>query len=112
MTDSAKSEVSANFKAYGWQKFKWFWKPGHDWTPDMDNGGAGMSILQLMLLQCQPGTKHILLLPAWPAVWNADFKLDAPYNTTIMGTVKAGKLTSLTVTPPSRRKDIVIGVPQ
>jgi hypothetical protein len=112
MTDSAKSEVSANFKAYGWQKFKWFWKPGHDWTPDMDNGGAGMSILQLMLLQCQPGTKHILLLRAWPAVWNADFKLDAPYNTTIMGTVKAGKLTSLTVTPPSRRKDIVIGVPE
>jgi hypothetical protein len=35
---------------------------GHDGEPDLDNGGAGMSILQLMLMQTRGNT--ILLFPA------------------------------------------------
>jgi len=49
--------------------------------PDMDNGGAGMMTLQLMLMQCDD--KRIQLLPAWPDDWTADFKLHAPYQTTV-----------------------------
>src|SRR5258707_7493401 len=31
------------------------------------------------------------LLPAWPDNWDADFKLHAPFNTTIQGRVVKGK---------------------
>ena len=106
MAGDAQSEVVANFTAYGGERFKWFWKQGHDWEPDMDNGGAGQSILQLMLMQCDG--RRIQLLPAWPADWDADFELHAPYQTTVQGTIHGGKIIALTVTPSSRRKDVVL----
>jgi len=56
----------------------------------MDNGGAGMSTLRLMLMECDG--KRIQLLPAWPADWTADFKLYAPYQTTVEGHVEHGPL--------------------
>src|SRR5260370_42441249 len=52
-----------------------------------------MITLQLMLMQCDG--KRILLLPAWPAEWTADFKLHAPYQTTVEGHVENGKITNL-----------------
>jgi alpha-L-fucosidase 2 len=106
MADDAKHEATVNFTDYGDQRFQWFWKPGHDWIPDYDNGGAGMEMLQLMLMQCDG--KRITLLPAWPAGWDADFKLHAPYRTTIEATVKGGKIVNLKVTPPERKADIVV----
>ncbi len=71
----------------------------------MDNGGSGMITLQLMLMQCDG--KRIQLLPAWPADWVADFKLHAPYQTTVEGHVQNGKVTHLKVTPAERTKDVV-----
>ena len=68
---SASSPISVT------ERFPWFWKPAHDWIPDLDNGGSGMITLQLMLMQCDG--KRILLLPAWPTNWIADFKLHAPF---------------------------------
>ena len=106
MTEEAKAEAVANFTAYGGERFHWFWKQGHDWEPDMDNGGAGQSILQLMLMQCDG--RRIQLLPAWPADWDGAFKLHAPYQTTVEGVVHGGKLTALTVTPATRRKAIIL----
>lgn len=106
LTEDAQREAVANFTDYGNQRFPWFWKPGHDWTPDMDNGGAGMSILQLMLMQTIG--RKILLLPAWPANWNVQFKLHAPDHTTVQGTVENGRVVALTVTPASRRRDVMI----
>jgi hypothetical protein len=58
-----------------------------------------------MLLQCED--KAVRLLPAWPAGWDADFKLRAPYNTVIEGRVRGGKLVSIEVSPKSRKADIV-----
>ena len=110
LADDARAEVVANFTAYGGERFPWFWKRGHDWEPDMDNGGAGQSILQFMLMQCDG--RRIQLLPAWPAGWNADFKLHAPGRTTVQGTVQNGRLAALTVTPASRRRDVAIVGPQ
>ena len=51
--------------------------------------------------------KKIRLLPAWPKGWDADFKLNAPYNTTVEGTVENGKLINLKVIPQSRMADVV-----
>lgn len=101
----AKAEVIANFTAYGTERFKWFWKAGHDYEPDFDNGGAGQMILQSMLLQ-QRGEK-ILLFPAWPKEWNVDFRLMAANQTVITGSYQNGKLEKLSVTPPERAADVV-----
>ena len=64
-------------------------------------------ILQSMLLQVR-GDK-LLLFPAWPKDWDADFKLHAPVNTVVEGVYRNGKLEKLTVTPTARAKDIVRG---
>jgi hypothetical protein len=106
LTAEAKRAVTSEFTAYGDQRFVWFWRPGHDWIPDLDNGGAGMITLQQMLMQCDG--RRIQLLPAWPKEWAVDFKLHAPYQTTVQGHVDDGKLTSLQVTPKSRLKDVVL----
>jgi alpha-L-fucosidase 2 len=110
LTADAQHEAVANFTAYGAERFQWFWKRGHDWEPDMDNGGAGMTILQRMLLQTRGN--RLLLFPAWPKEWNVDFKLHAPGNTTVEGTFRDGKVQSLSVTPKARTKDLVILQPQ
>ena len=106
LTDVAKKAAIAEFTDYGNQRFQWFWKAGHDWIPDLDNGGSGMITLQLMLMQTDG--KRIQLLPAWPKDWTADFKLHAPYNTIVEGHVSGGKVTQLKVTPETRAKDVVI----
>jgi hypothetical protein len=106
LTSVAKRAAIAEFTDYGDELFPWFWKAGHDWIPDLDNGGSGMITLQLMLMQCDG--KRIQLLPAWPDDWTADFKLHAPYQTTIEGHVEHGKVTQLKVTPKSRTKDVVV----
>lgn len=88
------------------RRFTAFWGPGFDWVPDHNWGGSGMIGLQEMLMQTD-GTK-ILLFPAWPASWNTHFKLHAPYQTIVEGVLKDGKVTSLKVSPESRRKDVVV----
>ncbi len=60
--------------------------------------------VQAMLMQTEG--KRILLLPAWPSDWDVDFKLHAPYHTTVEGTFRNGKLERLAVTPGSREKDV------
>jgi hypothetical protein len=59
-----------------------------------------------MLVQ-EAGSK-ILLLPAWPANWDADFKLHVARQTVISGKVAGGKLVDWTIQPASRRKDVVV----
>jgi hypothetical protein len=106
LTNEAKSVVMNEFTSYGEQRFKWFWTKNNDWIPDMDNGGAGMMTLQLMLLQCD-GPK-IRLIPSWPDDWTADFKLHAPGKTTVEAHIEHGKVTRLEVTPNRRAKDVVV----
>jgi len=84
----------------------WFWKPSHDWIPDLDNGGSGMITLQEMLLQVDGHC--IMLLPAWPKNWSADFSLHAPEQTIVQGHVEHGTLTQVTASPKSREKDLVL----
>ena len=106
LTSVAKKAAIDEFTDYGDQRFSWFWKAGGDWIPDLDDGGTGMITLESMLMQYDG--KRIQLLPAWPSDWTADFKLHAPYRTTVEGHVENGKITNLKVTPQSRAKDVVL----
>jgi len=106
LPDTARKQVVEELTYYGNKQFPWFWSKNSDWIPDMDNGGAGMAALQLMLMQCDG--RRILLLPAWPRDWTADFKLHAPYQTIVEGHVENGKISNLKVTPRSRARDVVV----
>ncbi|WP_316739521.1 DUF5703 domain-containing protein [Pedobacter aquatilis] len=87
------------------RRFPAFWGPGFDWTPDHNWGGSGMIGLQEMLMQVDG--KKIYLFPAWPKDWDVHFKLHAPYQTTVEGKLKDGKLVDLKVFPESRKADII-----
>jgi alpha-L-fucosidase 2 len=106
LTAVAQKAVIDEFSEYGDQRFRWFWKGSHDWIPDLDNGGTGMMTLELMLMQSDG--RRIQLLPAWPKDWTADFKLHAPYQTTVEGHIEKGKITKMKVTPKYRAQDVVI----
>ncbi|MFI5379093.1 MAG: DUF5703 domain-containing protein [Tepidisphaerales bacterium] len=88
-------------------RFPAFWGPNFDWVPDQDHGSNILTTVQCMLLQTDG--RKILLLPAWPKQWDVDFRLHAPYQTTVEGQVRGGKLIELKVTPEARRADVVIG---
>jgi alpha-L-fucosidase 2 len=107
LTDIAQTYVSFNFQRKDPQlKFPAFWAGANDYAPDEDNGGCGEHGLQEMLMQTDG--KKIMLLPAWPKEWgDVNFKLHAPYNTTVSGKVKNCKLTELVVIPASRKQDVI-----
>lgn len=88
--------------AYRWPAT---WGPNFDWLPDQNHGGNLLNTAQLMLLQADG--RRILLFPAWPKDWDVDFKLHAPYQTTVEATLRSGKLVRLKVSPASRAKDVV-----
>jgi len=106
LADVARDYVSFNLTRKDPSlKFPAFWASANDYKPDEDNGGNGENGLQQMLMQTEG--KKIRLLPAWPSDWDAEFKLHAPYNTTVEGRVVKGKLTGLVVTPGSRKADVI-----
>jgi hypothetical protein len=109
-TDEAVRRVVAKLGNFNPQcRFPAFFGPGHDWVPDHNWGGSGMVGLQEMLMAANPyGDGKIYLLPAWPTKWNVNFKLHAPQNTVVEGSVKNGRVVILNVTPASRKKDIVL----
>jgi len=91
-------------------RFPLYGSAGPDSCPDFDHFGAGATALQRMLVQ-EAGGK-ILLLPAWPADWDADFKLHVAGRTDISGKVTDGELTEWSIEPAHRRKDVVVCPPQ
>lgn len=107
LADEAGQAVFSNFTTkHAGSRFPAFWGPNADWIPDQDHGSVAMIALQTMLIQVD-GNK-ILLLPAWPEGWDVDFKLHAPYNTTVEGIYRNGKLEKLEVSPESRSQDVII----
>ncbi|HUH47390.1 MAG TPA: hypothetical protein VLZ54_09570, partial [Arenibacter sp.] len=109
LTEQARENLVERSKNYDKNsRFPAFWGPNYDWTPDQTHGGVLMKAFQSMLMQVDPYSKKIYLHPAWPKEWNAEFKLHAPYNTLIEGSIINGKVTDLKVTPSSRKEDIII----
>ena len=105
LTEEAAKLTTLKLKDSG-RRFPAFWGPGFDWTPDHNWGGSGMIGLQEMLMQVDG--KKIYLFPAWPKDWNVHFKLFAPYQTTVEGTLKNGKLIDLKVLPEARKTDVKV----
>ncbi len=105
LTSEAAELTTSKLKDSG-RRFPAFWGPGFDWTPDHNWGGSGMIGLQEMLMQVD--SKKIYLFPAWPKDWDVHFKLHAPYQTTLEGTLKNGKVIDLKVFPEKRKVDIKI----
>ena len=68
-----------------------------DATPSSRGEGSGAGT----------ATGAILLLPAWPEDWHADFRMHVPGKTVVEGSVRDGHLTELRVRPASRRLDVV-----
>ena len=107
MADSAKQyTIGRASKSHAESRFPAFWGPNYDWVPDQDHGSVLLKTLQAMLLQSDGQTCY--LLPAWPEGWNVDFKLHAPFNTTIAGEVHNGKIVHLTTVPETRSADVII----
>lgn len=104
LTDQAKAiaivklaDSGLRFPAFG---------DGDDWSPDHNSFGVGMIGLQEMLMQTTGEKIH--LLPAWPKDWDVDFKLHAPYQTIIEGSVRGGEMWKLQATPQRRLDDVKI----
>jgi hypothetical protein len=87
-------------------RFPAFWGPNYDWVPDQDHGANILTTVQSMLIQCDG--RRITLLPAWPRGWDCDFRVHAPDNTVLTGTVEDGHIASLIVSPPERLADVTI----
>lgn len=84
-------------------RFPVMWGPNYDWLPDQCHGGNILNTLQHMLLQTDG--RKILVLPAWPKEWEVEFKLQAPFNTQVIGKVQNGEVHLLDVTPMTRKSD-------
>ncbi len=91
-------------------RFPMYGREGPDSCPDFDHFGAGSTALQRMLVQ-EAGSK-VLLLPAWPADWDVDFRLHLAGPAVISATVKDGRLVAWDIQPPERKKDVIVHQPQ
>ncbi len=87
------------------RRFPAFWGPGHDWTPDLNWGGSGSIQLQEMLLQTEG--RSIYILPCWDKNIDVDFKLHAPFDTTVEVSLKGGQIEKYRITPPERMADVI-----
>jgi hypothetical protein len=106
LTSAAQADVIYNFNDTDpAARFRAFWTSRNDYLPTEDTGGAAMCGLQFMLLQCV--TNQIRLLPAWPAGWNVDFKLNASGNTAVRLIYTNRMVTTLTASPASRTNDFI-----
>lgn len=110
LANVARQYVIENYTAKSEQRFPGFWGPNFDWLPDQTHGNVAGMALQAMLLQADGN--RILVGPAWPKDWDAEFKLNAPNNTVVEGAFKGGKLERLKVTPEKRNSDITRIDPQ
>jgi hypothetical protein len=91
-------------------RFPMFGREGPDSCPDFDHFGSGSIALERMLVQ--EAGDQVMLLPAWPADWDVDFKLHLARQTVVSGTVKDGKLVRWDIQPPTRKRDVTVCVPQ
>ena len=87
-------------------RFPAFWGPNYDWVPDQAHGVNILTTLQSMLVQCDGD--RIVMMPAWPRGWDCEFRMHAPKNTVLEGSIRDGRLASLRVTPPERVYDVEI----
>lgn len=96
LTDDAYALTMAKL-ADGPYRFPAFWGPGYDWSPDHNWGGSALIGLEEMLLQEDPVTGELMILPAWPRDKDIHFKLHASGGRIVEVTQKDGKITQKSV---------------
>ncbi|MSR55795.1 MAG: PKD domain-containing protein [Gemmataceae bacterium] len=64
---------------------------------------------ELTLLR--PKGRKLILCEGWTPGWDTDFRLRAPFDTTVEGSIRDNRIERLVVTPPGRRLDVVIAPP-
>ena len=62
--------------------------------------------LQEMLMQTVDN--KIYVFPGWPRNWDVEFRLHAPYNTVVEGSLQGGRIRRLATSPPSRASAVVM----
>jgi alpha-L-fucosidase 2 len=94
----AKAYVVQNYSTKdATMRFPAFWGPNFDWTPDQDHGSVANIALQRMVAQWDAG--QVRLLPAWPRIWDVDFKSHGPGGATVHCVYRDGAIQTLEVTP-------------
>lgn len=108
LTDLVTTNSIYRFADSTTYRFSAFKGPNYDWSPDINHYGSGAIGLQEQLLQTfAHNNTQIRLLPAWPANWTGSFKLLAPQQTVVQGTIEGLRIPDLSVTPASRMSDVV-----
>jgi hypothetical protein len=109
LVDEARRDLCARAELFiPGNRFPGFFNSPFDSPPDLDGAGNLQTLLQEMLLQADPYSGKLHLLPAWPRKWDVDFKLHAPHQTVVEARFRDGRLDHLVVTPESRRRDLVL----
>jgi len=108
LTNEAMNQVVARARTgpSDGYRFPGFMPRFQDYQPSSDHLSNMNSALQWMLLQGDDSNNDVILFPAWPCQWNVDFKLRGPLNTIVEGRYANGKMSSFTVTPSSRTKNV------
>lgn len=110
LADDAKKHLMKKVNATEPEiRFPAFWKPGSDYTPDLDNGGVIATALQYMLVNNVD--QDIYILPALPETWKVDCKLNVYGNSTVRIKGQGRKVNECLVQPESVQKKIVFPNP-
>ena len=100
----------ANTKPAAGYRFPVFAPHEQDYEPSSDHFSVFSNALQYMLIQRVDGVggddgDDVLLLPAWPCEWDVEFKVHAPHNAVVTGSLENGTLT-YSVEPSERKAHV------
>jgi len=81
----------------------------YDYPPSADHYAVMTNAVTYMLMQTIDDVNQgVVLFPGWPCSWDVTFKIHAPMNTIIEGSLLDGKLLYLDVVPENRKKFVKI----
>lgn len=99
----ARKNLAKRYCLHDGYRFPTFYVDG-DWVPDHDNGSVAQQTIQAMLLQSEGDT--LLLFPAFPKEWDAEFKLCAADGTSVEVIRQDGEMQTLHVNSAGKEKMI------
>jgi hypothetical protein len=94
----------------GLSRFGGYSQHYEDYSPAVDHlSGMRIALHEMLMGRLDDVQQTITVFPGWPAdVWDVDFKLKGPLNTTVEAACVRGVVTKLIVIPASRRRDVVV----
>eukprot|EP01065_Artemidia_motanka_P037917 TRINITY_DN46809_c0_g1_i1.p1 TRINITY_DN46809_c0_g1~~TRINITY_DN46809_c0_g1_i1.p1 ORF type:complete len:868 (+),score=251.77 TRINITY_DN46809_c0_g1_i1:55-2658(+) len=112
LTAEAKSMVAGRAAAGAAPGFRFGGFAAHyqDYEPSLDHYAFMRTAVNYMLISpLDDEDQGLLLFPTWPVDdWDVSFKMHGPRNTTVEAACVAGRLTHLSVDPPSRAQYVKV----